>query len=259
MIVRDDFRCLHRGVVKGMLPTEDLPFLQGYEKRGAGKQRALLLLHGFTSSPLVFRYFFPHLDGYDAVIAPTLPGHGTNIAAFTSTQASDWIQAVEHTCACLCQEYAQVDVLGLSLGGVLAHHLSQKFSLNHLYLLAPALDVQRSRLLQRIAQLAYRAGFVRIRNQGGNLYREDDCEITYRQLPLQVTLELFDFIHTYNFRPPGCPTDIFLGAHDNVIDSAKTAERFNTLPNATVHWLKDTAHVIPLDTDRDRVLDVLNR
>ncbi|RUR11266.1 alpha/beta hydrolase [Legionella septentrionalis] len=251
----DDFRYMRRGKHIKALPLQQATLLSPIDKRNGKKEKALLLLHGFSSSPAVFRELVPALSMYDTILAPVLPGHGESIAAFASVKSKDWLTAAEHACAHLVQEYSMVDVMGLSLGGLLACHLSNKFSLHHLYLLAPALALRLK--ISPALNLAYglqKLGFKKLRNRAGNIYSKSAYELAYRQLPISSISEILALISTFKFIPPTCPTDIFLGFYDEVIHSAKVADYFANLPHARVHWLNNSAHVLPLDTDAETIV-----
>ena len=250
MINQDDFRCMRRGKQLATLTPQDSKLLTGFSQHNQPKHKALLLLHGFSSSPAVFRMLFPYLNQYNAIIAPTLPGHGENLTAFSKSKASDWLTTAEQQCNLLCQEYTSVDVLGLSLGGLLACHLSHRFTLNHLYLLAPALDLHLSLpLILPLVSLFQCLGFERIRANAGNIHENKHCEIAYRQLPLGPIKEVLNFINQFEFSLPQCPTDVFLGKHDQVVKSDRVARRFSSGKHINIHWLAHSAHVLPLDGD----------
>jgi carboxylesterase len=251
----DDFRYMRRGIPLEVLPPESADVLAPIDKRGQNNERALLLLHGFSSSPAVYRNFIPTLSNYDAIVSPLLPGHGESLSVFSTTKAQEWIKAVEEMCASLCATYQKVDVLGLSLGGTIACDLSTKFPLNHLYLLAPALDLRCSlNFTLYNAHILYALGFRRVRNRAGNLLTDNFSELAYRQLPLATIIELLNYIKNYKFVTPSCPTDLFLGEFDIVVDCKKIAQRFASAPNVTIHWLSNSAHVLPLDGDVDEIV-----
>ncbi|WED43050.1 alpha/beta hydrolase [Legionella cardiaca] len=251
----DDFRCIRRGTSLFALNKRDSSLIGPINHRNGKRQRALLLLHGFTSSPAVFRAMLPYFSFYDAVICPVLPGHGEDLQIFARVKAEAWVTAAEQSCELLINEFEQVDVLGLSLGGVLACHLSNCFPIHHLYLLAPALDlrVPLEKTL-KLARLLNWLGFQELRGLGGNLYTDQYYEITYRKLPLTSLIEIFNFIKQFPFVPPSCPTDVFLGCHDKVVSSWRVATRFSNRENVAVHWLSNSAHVIPLDGDIESVI-----
>ena len=257
---QDDFRCMRRGKQLALLGLKDLELLGGFSHRGGSKDKALLLLHGFSSTPAVYRLLLPYLTQYDTIIAPTLPGHGTQLDDFSQVKASNWLNAVEQECDKLCREYTTIDVLGLSLGGLLACHLSHRFTLNHLYLLAPALDLQFNvSAAITLAFVLQSLGFCRLRANAGDLHTNHSCEIAYRQLPLSTIIEVLRLIKHFQFVLPTCPTDVFLGEYDKVVNSKKVAARFTLSEpeHIKIHWLKNSAHVLPLDGDIEMIVDCM--
>ncbi len=249
----NDFRYLWRG--KTMQTPAQASVLATIDQRGPGKEHALLLLHGFSSSPAVYRELMLGLPAYDAIICPTLPGHGESIAAFTRSKANDWLSCAEQNCESLVNNYHKVDVLGLSLGGLLACHVSQRFHLNHLYLLAPALAVQFNLTLAFITARVLRGlGLKSLRNRGGSLRSPRHSELAYRQLPIPAIIEMLTLIDTFQFTPPQCETDLFLGCYDDVIDSNSVATYFMNTPHCKIHFLPESAHVLPLDNNLESIL-----
>jgi carboxylesterase len=65
------------------------------------------------------------------------------------------------------------------------------------------------------------------------------------------------FIHSQTITQPNCPTDLFLGRHDKVIDVQTVAQRYANQA-VQIHWLEQSAHVLPLDTDRGVLLQAIN-
>ncbi|WP_133129909.1 alpha/beta hydrolase [Legionella yabuuchiae] len=257
----DDFRYMWRGKAIRALSKEQLEWLSPIDWHEEHHERALLLLHGFSSSPAVYRELIPTLSRlYDAVVCPALPGHATHIAAFAKVQAHEWVSAAEDSCENLTKHYKQVDVMGLSLGGLLACHLANSFSLHHLYLLAPALSLRLNLPLAiALAKLLRSLGFKHLRNRAGNLRTNRAAEIAYRHLPIATIIEILTLIKEFKFSPPTCPVDVFLGAYDEVVDSHKIEDYFNKLPNVDIHWLQNSAHILPLDGDIDRIIACLKQ
>ena len=256
----DDFRYMRRGKQLSGLTQEELSLLKPINQYGKRKEHALLILHGFSSSPAVYRYLIPELKNYDAIVCPVLPGHAESIEAFSHSKAKEWYLTANKACEVLINEYKKVDVLGLSLGGLLACELSQQFNLNHLYLLAPALKLHiRVNLMLKIAQLLRFFGFHHLRNNAGNLLTNERAEIAYRKLPIASIIEMLTLAKQYHWVAPTCPVDLFLGSHDEVVDSNQVAELFTHLPNVTIHWLKNSAHVLPLDNDLNDIIKRINK
>ena len=253
-----DFRFMWRGKPIAPLLSQQAHLLDPIDIRGKGHDRALLLLHGYSSSPAVFRAMLPELTMYDAVVCPVLPGHADSVRVFADSTGADWLAAAEGVCGALLQEYKAVDVLGFSLGGLLAYQLSQRFKLNHLYLLAPSMNLHMNvpaTLL--LARALHWLGFRFLRSYGGDMYTDHYQELTYRQLPIATVIEILTLVHHLKFAPPSCPTDLFLGRFDAVVNSSQVVERFEGLANVTIHWLEHSAHVLPLDGDIEAIVDCL--
>lgn len=258
IIKSSDFRYMRQGNPEHVLSKQDLHLLKPVCIKGPNLNRALLLLHGFASSPAVYREMIPKITGYDAILCPVLPGHGTNLDDFSSVKANDWLTAAAGACKTLCETYDKVDVMGLSLGGLLAYYLSKKFPIHHLYLLAPALALKSNiPLLLNLARLLNKFGFKFLRNHAGNLYANQHAELVYRQLPLNTIIEILSFIQATPIILPSCPVDVFLGRYDKVVDSNKVALLFSGLSQTQIHWLEHSAHVLPLDGDINTILRAL--
>lgn len=253
----DDFRCMRQGVQLALLKQSDAGLIKPLQIHNGKKNTALLLLHGFSSTPAVFRHLLTAFTGYDTVIIPCLPGHGNSLSQFASFNRAELVDYVEKTCAYLVDEFEHVDVMGLSLGGVLACHLSQVFKLRHLYLLAPALDLQLNIGFNiALARSLRSLGFCYLRNAAGSLFTENSYEIAFRQLPLTAIIELLTLINEFKFTPPTCPTDLLLGQHDKVINNQAVAARFANNAQTTTHWLSHSAHVLPLDGDIEQIINL---
>lgn len=255
----DDFRYMQRGKqISGLAPKE-MKLLRAIDQRGTGTNRALLILHGFSSSPAVYRYIIPNIKNYDAIVCPILPGHAESIEAFSQAKATDWINAATEACSELIKKYKKVDILGLSLGGLLACKLSQQFTLNHLYLLAPALKLHiKIEFTLKLAQFLRFLGFSNIRNAAGNMLSKEHAEIAYKKLPISTIIEMLSLAKQYQWVAPDCPVDLFLGAYDEVVASQQVEHLFECLPHVSIHWLKNSAHVLPLDNDLNEIIDCIN-
>ena len=102
-------------------------------------------------------------------------------------------------------------------------------------------------------------GFYALRNTGGGLHADLYNELTYRQLPLSSIIEILSLVKHFEYVPPQCPIDLFLGSLDEVVDSKLVAKHFEHLPQCTIHWLKESAHVLPLDTDLKHISSCISK
>lgn len=252
----DALKCMRQGRIIKQLTASDAELLQPVTiHTGKKSGKALLCIHGFSSSPAVYRYMLPKLDYYDKISVPLLPGHSDSLQAFANATADEWLHTVEMAFYALLQEYECVDVLGLSLGGLLACHLNKYYPIHRLYLLAPALDVpQHLGPTLAMIRIARALGFHSVRSPAGNILKKDTYEIAYCRAPLHALKEVLTLIKTFRFTLPKCPCKIFLGRHDTVVDSVAVARRFFPYPGMDLHWLENSAHVLPLDNDQDYIL-----
>lgn len=255
----EDFCYMHRGKQIAPLHLNECELIQSVAIHKTDKNRALLLLHGFSSSPAVYRYLIPELKHYDAIVCPLLAGHGESIAVFSRSKASDWLSTAQQACEHLIKEYHSVDVLGLSLGGLLACELSKQFKFNHLFLLAPALRLQINiNTALMLAQFLKTLGFSHLRNTAGNIVSTEHAEITYKKLPISAVIEILTLAQQYKEIIPNRPIDLFLGAYDQVVASEEVALLFANRPQVIIHRLKNSAHVLPLDNDLKEIIKCIN-
>jgi carboxylesterase len=256
---KNDFRYIRRGKQLADLKEDDFSLINPVNKHGNKTEKALLLLHGFSSSPAVYRHLIPQLKNYDAIICPALPGHGNSIAAFSEVKAEDWLSFSTQACEELFAKYQKVDALGLSLGGLLACKLSEHFAFHHLYLLAPALKLNMNVPAHlKLATLLRYLGFKELRGAAGNMITDEYAEISFKRIPITTVIEMFHLVLNHQWVAPNAPVDLFLGAHDEVVSSHQVETLFNNLPNVTIHWLENSAHVLPLDNDLQQIVECIN-
>ena len=253
-----EFVWLWQGIVKKKFTQDDLPYLEPIFIERENNERAILLLHGFGSTPYVYRDLLSACLGYDAVKVPVLPGHASSFNSFAKTRAQEWLDCAKEEYTNLAAKYKKVDVLGLSLGGLLACHIASLFRPNHLYLLAPALFLNFPlNLGPTLPKFLNKIGIKSVRSQGGDIHQSDKAELTYARLPITTIIEVLTLIYNFKFSLPSCPTDLFLGKYDAAVNSPKIKRLFKNSTNTKIHWLTHSAHVLPLDTDQNLIASLI--
>lgn len=113
----------------------------------AGGPVAALLIHGFTCSPSEMRLLGDHLNRYGlTVLAPLLPGHGTQVDDLNQRRWREWLDHVVQAYAELASRCELVFVGGESLGSLLTLQLAlRKKSVAGAVLLSPAIKVTNPR------------------------------------------------------------------------------------------------------------------
>ncbi len=256
-----DFAFIHHGNIIKALTAQEAHYLLPVDQEITPQHdHALLLLHGFASSPGGYRAMLPHITGYDRIVCPVLPGHADSIAAFSKVHFEDWRQTARECCAKLVASYTKVSIVGLSLGGALALELSQMFAVHHLYLLAPALKLHYSaQLAYYAAQILALLGCKSLKNYAGDFFSDAYQELTYRRLPIQAILAILAFIQAQSYLQPTCPTDLFFGRYDKVVDCKTIATHYAHQTQVRIHWLNHSAHILPLDGDIETLLAYINK
>lgn len=111
-------------------PPEDRLMSGAAPFRLEGKSdTAILLVHGYEGSPFTMRGLAEvlHQKGF-TVIAPLLPGHGTNIKDFAKTRYEHWYHKVATIYAQERPKYKNFFIGGFSLGGNLVLRTAINFA-----------------------------------------------------------------------------------------------------------------------------------
>jgi carboxylesterase len=103
------------------------------------KVRACLLLHGFTGGPFEVKPLAEYLAsrGYSCIV-PTLPGHDAPLRMLHTVRRSEWLQAAEASATLLAARFGSFDLVGFSMGGLLAAHLANRYPVRRMALLNAA-------------------------------------------------------------------------------------------------------------------------
>jgi carboxylesterase len=112
-------------------------------------EKAVLCCHGYTGYP--GELIRPGTDLYDAgfdVYAVRYPGHGTCGDDFLQSKAEDWIGTAYDAFSELKDQYAEVYLVGHSMGGAIATIICDAFDAKRLALLAPALVIPKLPVFQ---------------------------------------------------------------------------------------------------------------
>jgi len=116
-------------IVEKLYPRDQQGIIKGLESISIKRQysAALLLLHGFGSSPAVFAEMIDtakkqKLDIY----APLLPYHGRNLQTFAQLDNEEVVQYAADDIYKLSRQYSQVTVLGFSYSGAILIELLKR-------------------------------------------------------------------------------------------------------------------------------------
>jgi len=244
------------GIVRGAEPRE----------YAADGDRACLLLHGFSSSPADFGALGPvlHAQGVH-VFAPLLPGHGRSPEDLRGTRRDDWTRAAEEAFDHLATRHECVDVVGFSMGGVLALHLARArgprrvvlwgafFRVTHKWHYVLPIEWS-TRLIVPIVR------YVRKAPEATNV--NDQTQIGkfpfYRHLSTRASLELFGLAGQVFDEAGGVSVPVLMlhGTGDETASPDAAREYFAALGSAEkeARWFERSNHILGWDHDREAVI-----
>lgn len=104
--------------------------------------KAVLLIHGFLASPYIMRSMGKVLnaEGYH-VKAICLPGHGTDFKALKTVGFEDWKNTIDEAFLELKAKYAEVLIVGFSIGAILGLITAFEHNAPRVIALSPAFEI----------------------------------------------------------------------------------------------------------------------
>ena len=231
----------------------------GVPREHDGLRVGVLVLHGFTGSPVAVRPWAEHLArvGY-AVAVPRLPGHGTRWQDLNRTTYADWYAEVEAAFEKVCSDCDQVGVAWLSMGGCLALDLAERRSRDvaGLVLVNPVVNSERRdlRLLPVLKHVL--PAFPGIRN---DIKRPGADELGYPLTPLRAAHSMVQGVRVVRERLPEVtqPLLLFRSRTDRVVDPSSGRIIMSTVSSRDLEErvLEDSYHVATLDNDAPAVFE----
>lgn len=223
---------------------------------GALADVGILLVHGFTGSPVSMRPLAELLSrrGF-AVEVPRLPGHGTKPRDLLPTRYSDWRAEAHAALERLRARTRAVVALGLSMGGTLvldlacSEQLAGAVTINAQILDRSGLIVKLAPLIEKVVPIAPASAAGLVKNdikKGGDEDAYDWVAAAagnslVRELPrLRARLQALT-----------CPLLVIYSRDDHSVppDNSKAIPSLVGSKQVTVLELADSYHVATLDND----------
>jgi len=225
-----------------------------------GGARGALLVHGFTGSPAEMRLLGEHLGNLGfTVLGIRLPGHGTTVQDMEQTDWRHWYGAVVdgwHILNGLCNE---INVVGLSMGGLLSLKLAANYPLARVVSLSAPIFLAN----RQISFLPLYRLFRRFITKKQRDYDVDPKYfIGYDQTPLSSLSSLLDLIRSVQAELPliTCPTLVLQSRREHTVrpESASLIYENLTTAHKELFWLEKSGHVVTLDIERETVFEKIN-
>ena len=219
----------------------------------------MLLLHGFTGSPLSV---MPVAHAFEragfAVDAPLLPGHGLSPEKLEVTTFTDWLDAAESAYLALGKRCRAVGVVGLSMGGTLAADLAARHpEIVGVILINPLLEPADPTFADLLTG-ALESGSTLLPSIGSDIARTDHPPTGgIDATPVRPLLSLIRGVGELARELPKItpPVLLFSSREDHVVppSTGEYLERTLTCPLERV-MLERSYHVATLDYDSDVIV-----
>jgi carboxylesterase len=244
------------------LPADVLPGAEPFAfpgDDGPDGRTGVLLVHGFTGTPMSMRPWGEHLAAAGfAVRCPLLPGHGTRWQDCNLVTEEDWTAAVGAAFDELARDVDRVVVAGLSMGGTLAIRLAETRpdDVAALVLVNPSLLTQRldAKLLPLIAKLT--GSWAPI---ASDIKKPGVTELAYPKLPTRAVLGLRR-LWTATRADLGrvrAPLLLYRSTEDHVVEPASGTVLLAGVASTDVTevLLENSYHVATLDNDAPTIFE----
>lgn len=195
-------------------------------------RKAILIVHGFAGGTYDQEEFANFLElnrGFD-VYQFTLPGHEKNLS---KCKYQDWIKASEEHMEWLIKNgYKKIYLIGHSMGGVIAAHLSSKYKeVKKLVLAAPAfhylnvIDGDKINVVDSLKSIP--AVF--------KTYGSDEVIARLLKLNVSTLKEFMELVKEYYNSPlnVNCPVLILQGKNDNIVPVSSSKYVYDNIKSKT--------------------------
>lgn len=235
----------------------------GINDDNENNNKAVLLIHGYSGRTSNWKFIGEKI--YDElnlpVYIPRLPGHGTNLSDFLNSSAEQWLRKAFDSYLYLKDNYKEIYLAGLSMGGLIAVIMASEFKFKKLSLIAPAFFTTNKTLVFTPV-LKY---FVKKIDNDFSFENKEDMsaeEIDYHQNYSQdyYTKELAELYKLMlkarkKAEDIDIPTQLILTEKDEMIDSKKINDFLHKKMGKNLNNIKiyqESPHVITNSIEKER-------
>lgn len=218
-------------------------------------EKACVLIHGFTGSPMEIELIADHLkDKGFVVLTPTLAGHAEKINRLEMSRFSwnDWVVSAEEAIKELSENYEELYLVGFSMGGVIAAHLATKYPVKRLVLLS--------------ASYIYTNPKIFIKGLKRKSFSRDQLSrylYKFKHTPLKATLNFRKLVKELgpSLNKVDVPTMIIQGELDDLVNPNSAEYIYNTIKSKekSIHLLPKSKHVVCWDCEKEQVVDLVDK
>lgn len=217
--------------------------------------KAVLLIHGYTGAPGELRPLADHLHsmGY-TVLGVRLPGHGTSVEDLETTTAKDWYDEAAKGAQTLLQEFTEVFVAGLSMGGLLAIKVAANYPVKGVVIMSAPIFLPDKRI-PFYPLLKY---FIRFLPKKKKNYGEMmKYNLSYNVMPTKPLGSLFELLNLCKkkyIKDIKCPAIVLQSTIEHTVVPESAQYIYDNLgcrvENKKLVWLNKSGHILSLDVER---------
>jgi len=215
------------------------------------ERKPVLLFHGFTGGPFEVQPLADHLQasGVEVCEVPKLPWHGEDREVLKEAHWNDWVSAAERHAARMSERYGHFDLVGFSMGGLLAAHLAANYPVRRLVLLNTAVIYISPKRLVQVMREDWR-------NQDQDYLRK------MTTTPLRATWQFMRLVR--QLKPElgrvTVPTLIAQSERDQVIHPQSARYIYGKLGGVReLHWYSRSKHLICWSEDAPALFGQVDR
>ncbi len=208
--------------------------------------KVCMLIHGFTGTPHELKTLASYLESKGWICRlPTLPGHGGPMQLLRGIHRKQWLEAVVRESRLIAETYGSFQIVGFSMGGLLAAYAANRYPVSRLVLLnAAVIYVSPMRLMRDLWR------------------RAKEKELSYylrkQSTPLPSMLQFAGLVRELKreFRSIEVPTLIVQGELDQVVHPLSARYIYRSLrAERRLRLFPRSRHMICLDEEANLVFE----
>ncbi|VEF47599.1 esterase [Bacillus freudenreichii] len=218
--------------------------------------RAVLLLHGFTSSTNDVKMLGRHLQAHGYTChAPLYNGHGDGPDELIQTGPTEWWNDVREGYRYLTSEgYKEIAVAGISMGGVFALRLAGFEKVQAVISMsAPILKRNTEDLFKRV--LGYAKRFKKLEGKSDEQIMVEINELADKRMDSLAELQKFIVETDSSLKKIASPVFVLQGCLDDLLYKESSDIIFNTVDveNKQIQWYEDSGHMMTIGSERKQI------